>query len=54
VIAQARGLDVAADVIEHALGATGGAPSASTTGRTRRAPLSGKSACQEPAARNVA
>ena len=54
MIAQARGLDVAADVIEHALGATGGAPSASTTGRTRRAPLSGKSACQEPAARNVA
>jgi len=54
VIAHARGLDVAADVIEHALGATGGTPSVSTTGRTRLAPLSGEPACQEPAARNVA
>ena len=54
VIAQACGLDVAADVIEHALGATGGTPSASTTGRTPLAPLSDEPACQEPAARNVA
>jgi UDP:flavonoid glycosyltransferase YjiC (YdhE family) len=54
VIAQAHGLDVAADVIEHALGATGGTSSASTRGRTRLAPLSGEPPCQQPAARNVA
>jgi len=54
LIAQARGLDVAADVIEHALGATGGTPSASTSGRVRLVPLSAESAREEPAARNVA
>src|SRR5262249_46371389 len=54
VIAQAHGLDVAADVIEQAPGATGGMPPASTRGRTRLAPLAGEPACQEPAARNVA
>ena len=54
VIEQAHGLDIAADVIEHALGTTGSTSSASTTGRTQRAPLSAESACQEPAARNVA
>src|SRR5262249_5902970 len=54
VIEQAHGLDIAADVIEHALGTTGSTSSASTTGRTQRAPLSAESACQEPAARKVA
>jgi hypothetical protein len=53
VIARARGLDVAADVIEHALRATGGTPSAASPAPTRLAPLSGKPDCQDPAARNV-
>jgi zeaxanthin glucosyltransferase len=52
VIAHTRGLDIAADVIEHALGATGSTPSASNP--TRLTPRSGEPACQEPAARKVA
>src|SRR5262245_56533152 len=52
-IARARGLDVAADVIERALGATANTPSASTPVPTRLAAPSSKPSRRDPTVRNV-